>query len=196
MKTMKTTMIAFAMLVLANFAHGSGNVRLNVVPEESEKAYVEISNTVLTQFEIDVRDEFGEVVFYKKTMEPAAVYKKKYDFSALEDGIYTLSVKSERELNQTRFSIKYGEIEILGERKVVEPHFTMDGNTWKMSYLNFPLEKMDLYVYDGNRLLYEKRIDPVFAVHEGLDLSELYPGNYQVVFATQSDSFEHEVTVK
>lgn len=196
MKTMKTTMMTLALIVLAGFVYGSGNVRLNVSPVESERAYVEISNATLIQYEIDVRDDFGNLVFFKKTVEPTAEYKRKYDFSALEDGNYTLSVRAEKELNQTKFSINRGEIEILKERKIVEPHFTMDGKEWKMSYLNFPMEKISLYVYDGNQLLFEKKIDPVFAVHEGLDLSNLYPGNYQIVLTTQYDIFEHDVKLK
>lgn len=196
MKTIKTTMIAIAVIFLANFAYSSGNVKLNVAPTESERAYVEISNTALTQFEIDVRDEFGDLIFRKKTLEPVAAYKKKYDFSALEDGIYTLKVKSENETNQKRFKIERGEITILDMRKVVEPYFTTDGNIWKMSYLNFPMEKTSLYVYDRSQLLFEKEIKPEFALHEGLDLSGLNPGRYQVVFTTPYDIFEHEVTVK
>lgn len=196
MKTMKTTMIALALTVMAGFAYGSGNVRLNMNPAEADKAYVEISNATLTQFDIQVENEYGELIFSKQTMEPTATYKRKYDFSALEDGSYTLTVKSEKETNQTRFSIKYGNIEVLEERKIVEPFFKMEGNTWKMSYLNFPMEEVGIYVYDKNQLLYEKKIDPVFAVHEGLDLSQLAPGNYEIVMATQTEIFEHEVEVK
>lgn len=196
MKTMKTTMIAIALTVMAGFTYGSGNVRLTVNPVEADKAYVEISNATLTQFDIKVEDAFGDLIFSKKTTDPVADYKRKYDFSALEDGTYTLTVKSEKEVNQTRFSIKRGNIEVLEERKIVEPFFKMEGNTWKMSYLNFPMEKLGIYVYSNSQLLFEKKIDPLFAVHEGLDLSKLAPGNYEIVMATPTEIFEHEVKVK
>lgn len=195
MKTMKTTMIALALIVSASFAYGSGNVRLNMNQTESDRAYVEISNATLTQFEIKVEDVFGDVIFRKKTMEPATTYKKKYDFSALEDGVYTLSVKSEKETNRTKFEIERNDIKILEERKVVDPYFAMDGKTWKMSYLNFPMEKTNIYIYDESQLIYSKSIEPTFAIHEGLDLSKLLPGDYQVVFTTPQDIFEHVVTV-
>jgi hypothetical protein len=195
MKTMKTTMIALALIVMASFAYGSGNVKLNMNQTEADKAFVEISNVELTQFEIKVEDVYGDVIFSKKTMEPAANYKKKYDFSALEDGTYVLSVKSEKETNRTKFQIDRSEISILEERKVVEPYFAMDGNIWKMSYLNFPMEKTNLYIYDGDQLVYSKSIDPTFAIHKGLDFSKLFPGDYQIVFTTPQDIFEHDVTV-
>lgn len=193
---MKTTMIALALTVMAGFAYGSGNVRLNMNPAEADKAYVEISNATLSQFDIKVEDAYGDLIFSKKTMEPTAAYKRKYDFSALDNGSYTLTVKSEKEVNQTRFSIKNGNIEILEERKIVEPFFKMEENTWKMSYLNFPMEEVNIYVYDRSQLLFEKKIDPVFAVHEGLDLSKLAPGNYEIVITTPKEIFEHEVKVK
>jgi hypothetical protein len=195
MKTMKTTMIALALMASVSFAYGSGNVRLNMNQTEADKAYVEISNATFTQFEIKVEDVYGDLIFSKKTMEPAMNYKKKYDFSALEDGTYTLSVKSEKETNTTKFRIERNNIKILEERKIVEPHFTTDGNIWKMSYLNFPMEITNIYIYDGNQLIYTKSIDPTFAVHEGLDLSKLDPGDYQIVFTTPQDIYEHDVTV-
>jgi hypothetical protein len=192
---MKTTMIALALMASVSFAYGSGNVRLNMNQTEADKAYVEISNATFTQFEIKVEDVYGDLIFSKKTMEPAMNYKKKYDFSALEDGTYTLSVKSEKETNTTKFRIERNNIKILEERKIVEPHFTTDGNIWKMSYLNFPMEITNIYIYDGNQLIYTKSIDPTFAVHEGLDLSKLDPGDYQIVFTTPQDIYEHDVTV-
>jgi hypothetical protein len=195
MKTMKTTIIALALIVSASFAYGSGNVKLNMNQTEADKAYVEISNATLTQFEIKVEDVYGDLIFSKKTLEPATNYRKKYDFSGLEDGTYILSVKSEKETNRTKFQIERNEISILEERKVVEPHFAMDGNIWKMSYLNFPMEKTNIYIYDGSQLIYTKSFDPTFAIHEGLDLSKLNSGDYQVVFTTPQDIFEHDVTV-
>jgi hypothetical protein len=70
MKTMKTTMIAAAILFMANFAYASGNVRTNMAPSGDESAYVEISNATYTHFEIDVRDVYGDIIFSKKTIEP------------------------------------------------------------------------------------------------------------------------------
>ena len=197
MKTMKTTMIAAAILFMANFTYASGNVRTNMAPSTNESAYVEITNATYTQFEIDVKDQFGDVIFSKKTTEPVNNYKRKYDFSALEDGTYTLSVKSEKEKNETQFKIERGDITVINERKTLEPLFKFDNNIWKISYLNFPLEKMGIYIYDrSNSLIFEKKLNPEFAVHAGLDLSKLRPGEYEIVFATGFDIFEQTVRIK
>jgi hypothetical protein len=196
MKTMKTTMIAAAILFMANFAYASGNVKTNMAPSGDESAYVEISNATYTHFEIDVRDVYGDVIFSKKTIEPVTNYNRKYDFSALEDGIYIFSVKSEKEKNETKFKIERGDVTVISERKTLEPLFKFDNDTWKMSYLNFPMEKMGIYLYDKNELIYEKNLKPEFAVHEGLDLSKLRPGEYEIVFTTGFDIFEQTVRIK
>jgi hypothetical protein len=196
MKTMKTTMIAAAILFMANFAYASGNVKTNMAPSGDESAYVEISNATYTHFEIDVRDVYGDVIFSKKTIEPVTNYNRKYDFSALEDGIYIFSVKSEKEKNETKFKIERGDVTVISERKTLEPLFKFDNDTWKMSYLNFPMEKMGIYLYDKNELIYEKNLNPEFAVHEGLDLSKLRPGEYEIVFTTGFDIFEQTVRIK
>jgi hypothetical protein len=57
------------------------------------------------------------------------------------------------------------------------------------------MEKTNIYIYNGSQLVYTKSIDPTFAIYEGLDLSNLFPGNFQVVFTTPQDIFEHDVTV-
>ena len=57
------------------------------------------------------------------------------------------------------------------------------------------MEKTNIYIYDGSQLIYTKSVEPSFAIHEGLDLSKLNSGEYQVVFTTPQDIFEHEITV-
>jgi hypothetical protein len=196
MKTVKTTITVLAILLTANFAWSSGNVKLIITPGEKESALVEISKRPQTEVEIEVKNDFGDIVFYKLITEPVANYTRKYDFSAMENGNYLLSVTSASETNEARFKIHNGLISLQDERKVMVPHFKVDGNIGKLSYLNFPMESLDLYVYDKNLMVYHKKIEPDFAIHEGLDLSRLVPGDYQIVLANEYDSYEYNVNVK
>lgn len=195
MKIMKTTITVIAAVLLSTFAYASGKVRLNMKPAGNESAFVEILKSSETKVEVDVKNELNEVVFYKKLNDPTAVYQRKYNFSGLEDGRYLMSVYSGNEINEAWFKIEGGEVLVENNRKVMEPHVKNGANTWKISFLNFPMEPMNLYVYDGSYLLYHKKIEPVFAVHEGLDLSELLPGDYQIIFSNQHNNYEYEISV-
>ena len=194
MKTMKATFLTLAIVLIANAAFAAGNLKVNMAKADANSAVIAATNIKAELFEIDVRDAYGDIIFSKKT-EATADYKRKYDFSLLEDGTYYLEVKHGNEKYQKQFSIDRGDVEVISERRIVEPHFKFNDNIFKMSFLNYNDDNMGLYVYDDNELLYEKRFDPQFALHEGLDLSKLDAGDYTVVFSTGIDVYEHEITV-
>lgn len=195
MKTMKTTIMVIAVFLVPAFAYASGNVSLNMKSAGNESAFVEILKSSETEVEVDVTNDRNEVVFYKKLTDPVSSYQRKYDFSGLEDGRYRMSVYSGNETNEAWFNIERGKVLVENSRKIMEPHIKTEGNMWKMSFLNFPMEAMDLYVYDGTFQMYHKKIEPVFAVHEGLDLSNLLPGEYQIVFSNEYNNYTYDIKV-
>jgi hypothetical protein len=195
MKTMKTVFLFTALTIISTAVIASGNLKVNMSQAESERAVVEAVNNQTELFKIEVQNEFGESIFKKET-EARADYKRKYDFSALEDGVYYLNVKHGKAHYQKRFQLESGEVEILNERKVLEPFFVQKGDKVKMSYLNYPMDDMSIFVYDDNRLLHEEELENEFTIHKSIDMSELRPGTYRVVFASGFDIFEHDVTVE
>lgn len=188
----------FLALILATFTATSvmatGNLKMNISTGDTEEAVVEISNLKTSVFQIDVKDEYGDVIFYKKTKVPSTNYKRIYDFSRLEDGTYSMTVKIDRELTQKRFDIRNGKVNVLAEKKVVEPFFIHDNQQFKMSYLNFAGEDVKLYVYDNNRNeIYKKHFTSDFTIHHGLDLSKLPRGNYEFVLSSGNEIFDYRI---
>ena len=195
MKTIKKALLTTVFSVLAAAVFASGNLKVNMSQAESENAVVEATNVKMELYEIEVENEYGESV-YSKTTEAKADYKRKYDFSALEDGTYFLNVKYGNEFYQKRFDLKSGDIKVISERRVVEPFFIQKDDKVKMSYLNYPQDEMSIYIYDDKGLLHEQELKNTFAVHKSIDLSELRSGDYKIVFASGLDVFEHDVTVE
>jgi hypothetical protein len=193
---MKTTVMMMAAIIWSTYAYASGRVQLNMKPAGNETAMVEIVKSSETDAEVEVTNEYNEVVFYKKLPGSAAEYQKKYDFSALEDGKYRMKVLSENEINETWFKIERSDVIIENNRKIMEPYIKTDGNLWTMTFLNYPMEHMNLNVFNGNNLIYHKKIKPEFAVHAGLDFSELLPGTYDIVFSNEHNIFEYEIKVR
>jgi hypothetical protein len=149
----------------------------------------------LELFEIEVEDKLGQTLF-SKTTEARADYKRTYDFSALEDGVYFLNVKHGNEKYTKRFQLESGEVSVLEERKVVEPYFVQKGDKLKMSYLNFPKEDMSIYVYDDSGLLHKEELKNEFSVHKSIDMSELRSGEYRIVLASGYEIFEKDITIE
>jgi hypothetical protein len=199
MKTTKTIKTIFALVIaglIGSSAMASGNLRVNISEGSKNLAEVEIFNVKMSTFEIDVKDDKGEVVFYKETKTPATNYKRNYDFSRLEDGTYFFTVKIDNEVKETKFSIDRGQVKVIEAKKMVDPVFVMDNKQLKMSYLNFAQEDTKLIVYDRNRnSLYEKDLNSNFVTQHGIDFSKVPRGSYEVVLASGNEVHSYDVFI-
>jgi hypothetical protein len=199
MKTMKTMKTIFALVIaglIGNSAMASGNLRVNMTSGSKDLAEVEIMNVKMSTFEIEVKDEYGDVIFYKETKAPATNYKRNYDFSRLEDGTYFFTVKIDNEITETKFNIERSQVNVVEEKKMVDPVFVMDNKQLKLSYLNFAQENTKLIVYDRFRnSLYEKDLKSDFVTQHGLDFSKAPRGDYEVVLSSGNSVHSYDVFI-
>lgn len=196
---MKTIKAIFA-IIIATFTvsavSASGGLKVDMSNSASELTVVEISSAKISNFEIDLISSYGDKVYSMETKAPANKLKKSYDFSGLEDGTYWYSVKIDNEKTLNKLEVKDGKAEMLEVRKSVDPHFKMDGEMLKISFLNPQQENVKLYVYDNARkLLSESSLGSDFAIHQAVNLSELRYGTYEVVVANDWDVYEYKVSL-
>ena len=198
MKNLKSNLMAIALVLVSGALMATGNLKVNIIPAENNKAMVNISNAAQSQFEIELKNEFGEMIYYNQTNSPVGSYTKMYDFTMLENGNYTFEVKINNEKQVTDLLIANGKVVVKKSRKEIEPFFNMNENRLEISYLNFTQEAMNLHVYDKstNELLYKKKLEPSFAVNYGLDFSKLNKGKYDAVLAGNNNFYEYEVTIE
>lgn len=199
MKTIKTlskvTML-IAFVAFANTLMATGNLKVNILPLTSGTAVVAISNSVAANFQISIANEKGEVVYYKETGADTKDYRKVFDFSNLDKGDYKLSVSIDGMSSERTFRIDNTNIAVGKEKSLLEPYFAYQNGILKLSYLNFPEDKLSLNFYDENNLVYSKRIGEKFNVTEGFDLSKLDKGAYSVVLSSESKSFSYQFNVE
>lgn len=193
---MKTTLLITVFAFIASAVFASGNLKVNMEQTASEETVVEASNVEAKLFEVEITDAYGDRFFSKKTDDKSFTYKRKYDLSTLDDGTYFMTVRHGDEKYQKEFTVRSGDIQVVNQRKVVEPHIKVEGDMVKLSYLNFPNDNMSIAVFDEGKLLHEEQLETQFTVHRGLDLSALRPGIYKVVFASGFDIFEYDVALK
>jgi hypothetical protein len=63
----------------------------------------------------------------------------------------------------------------------------------KFSYLNFDQENYQLYIYNNDGLVFQKKMGKDFAIQNGLDLSKLESGNYKVVLSSRNNEFAYSI---
>lgn len=196
MKTFKTITMMIALTVIANIALATGNLRVNILPLNADRAVVAISNNAETQFQISIENAQGEVVYFKETEGELADYRKVYDFSKLETGNYKLVVSIDDVKGEREFAIDHGAIKVGKEKTLVAPFFSYNDEILRVAFLNHAGEKTSLYIYDSGELVYSKALENNFSVNEGLNLSKLSAGNYQVVLASGDEIYDYTVAVK
>jgi hypothetical protein len=171
-------------------------LKVNIASGNNESTEVEISNVKMSQFEIEVMSENGDVVFYKETKAPATNYKRNYDFSRLEDGTYFFTVRIDNESTKTKFDIERGQVNIVEEEKMVDPVFVFENKELKLSYLNFNGDNTTLIVYDSSRSqLYEKDLKSDFVTQHGIDFSKTPKGTYEVVLSSGNEVHSYDVFI-
>ncbi|MGD9932032.1 MAG: hypothetical protein AB7U05_18590 [Mangrovibacterium sp.] len=196
MKTIRTLTMMFALTVIANMAMATGNLRVDILPLTAERAVVAISNNAESKFEISIENANGEMIYYKETEGSLTDYRKVYDFSKMEAGDYKLVVSIDGAVSEREFSVGNKAINVGKLKSVVDPVFTYNEDVLRVAYLNYPGEKVNLMIYEGSNLIYTKALENSFSVNEGLNLSKLKNGNYQVVLAAGNDVFDYTVEVK
>lgn len=193
---MKTIFAVVIAGLIGSSAMASGNLRVNMTSGSKDLAEVEIFNVKMSTYEIDVKDDRGEVIFYKETKAPATNYKRNYDFSRLDDGNYFLTVKIDNESTETKFKIEKGQLNVVEERKMVDPVFVFDNNQLKLSYLNFAGDNTSLIVYDSYRNeLYKKDLKSDFVTQHGLDFSKSPRGEYEIVLSSGNSIHSYDVFI-
>jgi len=193
MKTMKIFIAVFALVASANAVLAGGNLRVDILPLSGDRAVVSVSSNAESQYEISIENSYGEVVYYKETEGNVTDYRKVFDFSKLEMGDYKIVATIDGATSERDFTVGSKEIAVGNLKYVADPVFSFNNDVLRIAYLNYPGEKVDLKIYDGNEVVYSKSIDSQFAVNEGLNLSKLKKGNYQVVLASGSKLFDYTV---
>lgn len=193
MKNLKTILTIVALVFISGAILAIGNLKVHIVPAGEDKSMVHILNSSESKYEIELRNEQGDVVFYKKTDAPSATYAKKYNFTMLRDGDYSLTVNTANEKLENTLKIDNGEVKAIHKKREVDPFFTVRDNRLELSYLNYGLKNVKIRVYDNKDLLFEKELEPDFSVNYGLDISNLKSGKYDAVLTSGNNMYEYKI---
>lgn len=192
---MKTIKVLFTVLAVAIVAIASAveKPEMNVVPLSADRAVVSIQNDNAALFELSIHAENGDLVYYKQSTKALSSYQKVFDFEALQNGNYTMSLK----VNDTNLSkeieVAYEGISV-GESKLrFDPYFNYDENVLKLSYLNFDKENFSLIIYNEAGKVYQSELGKDFNISSGYDLNRLNSGDYQVVLSSISNEYRFDL---
>jgi hypothetical protein len=188
MKTIRLLFTATAVAIAA-IVTAVEKPKMDVIPLNANQAIVSITNENPALFEMSIETNNGDLVYYKQTTKISTEYKKTFDFANLQNGSYVLKLK----VNDTRvyreFEVNNSEIVVGDSKMKFDPYFSFKNSELKFSYLNFDQENFNVSIYNGNGLLFNKKLGKDFAIQEGFNLSKLEKGNYTVVLSSLSNEY-------
>jgi hypothetical protein len=191
MRNMKTIKLAatMAFVALATLTNAVERPKLNVIPVNNDRAIVTVSNETAAYMELSILAANGDVVYYRQTSDPVTNYHKIYDFKNLAHGKYMLNLKVNDTNISNNFEVSTKGIKVGENKMTFDPWFAFSNNELKVSYLNFDQEKLYLYLYNDNGLVYHNRLGRDFSITKGYDLSKLEKGNYKAVLSSDTNEF-------
>lgn len=186
MKTIKQSMLALTIVLLSSSVFASGDMSVNFIPFNNDKALVKISNTVPGKFEIKIQNQDNDLVFHKKINSSEDNYTKLYNFSNLNNGTYNFVVSDNNETFKKTIGIENGKIKVVSKEKDEKPYFLYENNNLKFTYLNFDEKPVHLYIYNNSdETVFKTNLGTNFNMVKDLNLSKLDNGSYNVVLASE-----------
>ena len=196
MKTILKVTFLFALVAFANTLFATGNLKVNILPVNAEKALVAVSTLSDTNFNITIADQNGNIIYYKENSNTGENYRKVFNFSDLEDGTYQLTVVRDNLTAERQFKKSPGLIKVGEEKITLEPFFGYEAGILRCSFLNFNKEDITLYFYKNDEQIYCRNVGRDFSIQQALDLSKLDKGDYKAVLYAGAKQFHYPIQIQ
>lgn len=180
-------------LVLAISASATEIPRMHIVALDESKTLVAAVTDPDVASEITIENDAGEIVYYRKT-KAGAQFKSIFDLSELNDGKYTVNLKSGKVRAQRELEINQGKVNVLQVIQEMAPFFTYDGELLRLSYLNFGKEDVSIDIYNGSKLVQSSELGNKFTINHAFDVSNMVKGNFDFVLSGPNHTYSYRIT--
>jgi hypothetical protein len=193
MKTKILLLTALAVFVAAT-GFATQLPTMNVIPVKSEKALVAFEAMSPANFELSLKNQRGETIYYKKSEEPVQNYKLVFDLQNLEDGNYHVNLKHGNCTLDRLITISNGTNLKVGEEiRMFSPYYKFENNLLQVSYLNNSQKSVFLNIFRDGQYVTGKKLGKEMCIQKVLDFSKLEEGTYDIVLTNNNNEFQFTV---
>ncbi|MCG1034901.1 hypothetical protein [Polaribacter sargassicola] len=145
---------------------------------------------------LTIKDEQGLVV-YKEKIKNSGNYSQTFDFSNLEDGLYTTQLEKDFESVVRKFEVKNGKASFLdtNKNKIFKPVIRTEENLVLISKIAFSKAPLYISLYYKGNLIHSETVKGNEVVNRVYKLSEKEKGDYQVVINTDNKVYNKDFTI-
>ena len=194
MKTKMKKVIIVALMFGTLIGYANNNISDNDL-KAKKTVKVEFNNVKKGQT-LTIKNGEG-IAVYNNEIKNSGSYSKTFDFSALEDGIYTAELNKDFEIIIKQFFVKNGLVTFLNNKneKVFKPVIRVENNLLYVSKIAFNNEPLKVAIYYNNEEILSDTIEGNQILNRIYKLSERQNGNYKVIVSTDDRSYVKNVTI-
>ncbi len=93
MKRLNKIVLTIALAFTAGAVMAKGNLKVNISEGEGAESHVRVSNSVESQFEMEIGNGNNDIIYYKQIQQPLKLVLNTFDFLALSNsGTYDYEI--------------------------------------------------------------------------------------------------------
>ncbi|WP_341220445.1 hypothetical protein [Polaribacter atrinae] len=186
----KIILVALMFGTLISYANENIDIK-----DAKKTVKVEFSNVKKGQT-LNIKDHTGLVVYNDK-IENSGDYSKTFDFSALEDGVYSFELIKDFEIVIKQFYVENGLVTFLDDNneKVFKPIIRNEGQLLFISKISFNNEPLKVTLYYNDKAVLSETVSGDQILKRVYKLSEKEIGNYKVIVNSDDRTYIKEFKI-
>ncbi|MGJ8759988.1 MAG: hypothetical protein ACSHXA_05555 [Polaribacter sp.] len=171
--------------------------------EKDNTNYKEAKKTVKVEFNnvkkgqtLTIKNSNGLTV-YNNEIQNSGDYSKTFDFSALENGIYSAELNKDFEIVIKQFNVENGLVTFLNNKdeKIFKPIIRTEGELLLISKINFNNEPLKVSLYYNDEAVLTETLSGDKILKRVYKLSQKETGVYKVVISSDERTYSKEFKI-
>jgi hypothetical protein len=193
MKTMKTKVLAVA-FILGAFVNYANSTNLNNVLN-AKKVTIEFNDAKKGHL-LTIKDKDGTILHSENVIKEGRLVKI-FDFSKLENGVYSLELNKDFEIIVKTLEVKNNKV-LFNEnsKKVVfKPVIRNKKNILMISQIAFDKKPIKVVLFFDDEIIYSETIKSEVILNRVYKLDKEIKGNYKVIVYSNNKSYIQDFTI-
>jgi hypothetical protein len=140
---------------------------------------------------------YNGLILYNSEIKNSGDYSRTFDFSALENGIYSAELNKDFEIVIKQFYVENGLVTFLHnkEEKIFKPIIRTEGELLLISKISFNNEPLKVTLYYNDETVLSETISGDNILERVYKLSEKEFGDYKVIVSSDERTYTKEFTL-
>lgn len=189
-KIIQTVLVALMLGTSSSYA-----TETTIVDKKGTEAKVELVNVKKGQH-LYIIDSEGEILYQEK-IKRNGTFIKNFDFTSLKDGMYTLEVNKDFQIDVTPFAVKSGKAIFKKKegKTIFKPVVRTNKNKVLVSKFDFDAAPLHVTIYYDGDVIFKETVRGGNVLQRVYKLRKDIKGDYRVVMKANDRTYSNEFSL-